>query len=51
MPDTRRSAPPPPGHCQALHYPVFWFPAPLWAGIRANEREKMKPLFVYGTLC
>ncbi len=43
--------PAPPGHCQALHYPVFWFPAPLWAGIRANEREKMKPLFVYGTLC
>ncbi|HBX7448073.1 TPA: gamma-glutamylcyclotransferase, partial [Klebsiella pneumoniae] len=33
LPDARRSAPPPPGHCQALHYPVFWFPAPLWAGI------------------
>ena len=41
----------PPGHCQALNYPVFWFSAPLGAGIRANEREKMKPLFVYGTLC
>lgn len=43
--------PAPPGHCQALNYAVFWFSAPLWAGIRANEREKMKPLFVYGTLC